>query len=580
MVTRDETSRVVEGSRVRHQLYIDRETGDPYLTVSLRGEELLRDPFLNKGDAFNREERSSLGLRGLLPDHVSTLADQLNRVRVQYDLKTTDMGKNVYLNGLMDRNETLFYRFLADNLAETVPIVYTPTVAQVCSRWSRIYRRQHGLYITPRDRGNIASILHARTVMEPPVIVVTDNERILGIGDQGAGGMGIPIGKLALYTAAAGIHPERCLPVSLDVGTNNTELLADPLYLGYREPRLRGDEYNSLVDEFVDAVREVYPGALLQWEDFANSTSFRHLHTHRDRITSFNDDIQGTAAMVVAGLITSIRHVGGTYADHRIVIAGAGSAGHGITEQIRHAMVDDGIDPADADARIFVLDSKGLVVDGPGVTGMKADLVTDPAVVASWDEVSDPPSLLDVVRNVRPTVLIGVTGQAGLFSQEVVTEMASHVDRPIILPLSNPTSHTEVVPADALAWSDGRAIIATGSPFAPVEWDGVTHLIGQANNAFIFPGMGLGVIAVGARAVTDGMFLAAATALSEQTRDDLVASGQIYPDIDEARAVAVAVANAVAASAIDDGVAAPVEDLEARIAAEVWQPDYLPTRPA
>jgi malate dehydrogenase (oxaloacetate-decarboxylating) len=580
MVVRDTVSLVLEGRRVRHQLYIDRETGEPYLTVSLRGEELLRDPFLNKGDAFPREERFGLGLRGLLPDHVSTLADQLNRVRVQYDLKNTDMGKNVYLNGLMDRNETLFYRFIADNLAETVPIVYTPTVAQVCSRWSRIYRRQHGLYITPRDRGNIASILHARTVMEPPVIVVTDNERILGIGDQGAGGMGIPIGKLALYTAAAGIHPERCLPVSLDVGTSNTELLADPLYLGYREPRLRGDEYNSLVDEFVDAVREVYPGALLQWEDFANSTSFRHLRTHRDRITSFNDDIQGTAAMVVAGLITAIRHLGGSYADHRIVIAGAGSAGHGIAEQIRHAMVDDGSDPREADARIFVLDSKGLVVDGPEVSGMKADLVTDPAVVATWDAVSNPPTLLDVVRNVRPTVLIGVTGQAGIFSQEVITEMAAHIDRPIILPLSNPTSHTEVVPADALTWSDGRAIVATGSPFAPVEWKGSLHLIGQANNAFIFPGMGLGVIAVGARAVTDGMFLAAATALSERTRDDLVASGQIYPDIEEARTVAVAVANAVASCAIDEGVAAPVEDLEARIAGEMWQPDYLPIRPA
>jgi malate dehydrogenase (oxaloacetate-decarboxylating) len=561
---------------VTHHLHIDPDTGVSRMEITLSGEDLLRDPFLNKGDAFPRDERDALGLRGLLPDHVSSIREQLNRVRVQYDLKTTDMGKNVYLNGLMDRNETLFYRFISDNLAETVPIVYTPTVAQVCSRWSRIYRRQHGLYITPRDRGRIASILRARSVMEPPVIVVTDNERILGIGDQGAGGMGIPIGKLALYTAAAGIHPERCLPVSLDVGTNNAELLADPLYLGYREPRLRGEDYNSLVDEFVDAVREVYPGALLQWEDFANSTSFRHLSTHRDRIASFNDDIQGTAAMVVAGLITSIRHLGGKYADHRIVIAGAGSAGHGIAEQIRHAMVDDGCDPDEVDTRIFVLDSRGLVVAGPGIKGIKADLATDASIVASWDGVDEPPSLLDVVRNVHPTVLVGVTGQAGLFSKDVVMEMSARVERPIILPLSNPTSHTEVIPAAAIQWSDGRAIVATGSPFPPVEYGGRQHFIGQANNAFIFPGMGLGVIAVGASAVTDGMFLAAATALADETRDELVRAGQIYPDIVEARTVAVAVATAVASRAIDEGVAEPVDDLEAVVTDAMWTPEYVP----
>jgi malate dehydrogenase (oxaloacetate-decarboxylating) len=568
------------GLTVAHHMGTDPDSGADRMGVTLRGEDLLRDPFLNKGDAFPREERDALGLRGLLPDHVSSLREQLNRVRVQYDLKTTDMGKNVYLNGLMDRNETLFYRFISDNLAETVPIVYTPTVAQVCSRWSRIYRRQHGLYITPRDRGNIASILRARSVMEPPVIVVTDNERILGIGDQGAGGMGIPIGKLALYTAAAGIHPERCLPVSLDVGTNNAELLADPLYLGYREPRLRGAEYDSLVDEFVDAVRDVYPGALLQWEDFANSTSFRHLYTHRDRIASFNDDIQGTAAMVVAGLITSIRHLGGKYADHRIVIAGAGSAGHGIAEQIRHAMVADGCDPDEVDTRIFVLDSRGLVVAGPGLKGLKADLATDPAIVAGWDGVETPPTLFDVVRNVHPTVLVGVTGQAGLFSEDVVTEMASHVERPIILPLSNPTSHTEVIPAAAMQWSDGRAIVATGSPFPPVEYAGRQHFIGQANNAFIFPGMGLGVIAVSARAVTDGMFLAAATALSHETRDELVRAGQIYPDVIEARTVAVAVANAVASTAIAEGVADAVDDLARVIDAAMWKPEYVPYDPA
>lgn len=564
--------------RMSHVVGTDASTGEPFVEVFVQGEDVLRDPFLNKGDAFPRDERDRFGLRGLLPDHVSTMTDQLNRVRVQYDLKTTDMGKNVYLNGLMDRNETLFYRFISENLAETVPIVYTPTVAQVCSRWSRIYRRQRGLYITPRDRGSIASILRARTVMEPPVIVVTDNERILGIGDQGAGGMGIPIGKLALYTAAAGIHPERCLPVSLDVGTNNVELLADPLYLGYRAPRLRGEEYDTLVDEFVDAVRTVYPGALLQWEDFANTTSFRHLATHRDRIASFNDDIQGTAAMVVAGLTTVIRELGGGYADHRIVIAGAGSAGHGIAEQITHAMEVDGCEPDQAARSIFALDSRGLVVAGPGTTGMKADFATSPELVGEWGVAGETPTLLEVVDNVQPTVLVGVTGQAGLFTEDVVRTMASHVERPLILPLSNPTSHTEVTPQDAMAWTDGRAIVATGSPFSAVEYEGELRLFGQANNAFIFPGMGLGVIASRARLVTDDMFLAASIALSRETREDLVARGQIYPDIDQAKAVAVEVATAVARAAIAEGVADPVDDVDALIASEMWHPSYLPYR--
>jgi malate dehydrogenase (oxaloacetate-decarboxylating) len=556
------------------------EGGNPYLAVKARGEDVLRDPFLNKGDAFTRAEREELGLLGLLPDHVATVDEQLGRVQVQYDAKTTDMGKNVYLNALMDRNETLFYHYLRDHLAETIPIVYTPTVAQACSHWSRIYRRQHGIYITPRDRGRIAGILGSLRVMDPPVIVVTDNERILGIGDQGAGGMGIPIGKLSLYTAAAGIHPERCIPVSLDVGTNNAGLLDDPLYIGYRAPRLRGDEYDELVDEFVDAVNEVFPGALLQWEDFANTTSFRHLNVHRRRIASFNDDIQGTAAMVVGGLIAAFRGHGMIDVEHRIVIAGAGSAGHGIAEQIQFAMVADGTDPEVAKSSIFTLDSRGLVVAGPHVRSFKADLATDPSVVAGWDDVEYPPSLLDVVRNVRPTVLIGVTGQAGLFTKDVITEMAKHTERPIILPLSNPTSHTEVIPAAALEWTEGRAIVATGSPFKPVEIDGVVHRIGQANNVYIFPGMGLGVLAVRAREVTNGMFLAAAVALAEMTRPELVAQGQIYPDIEEVREVAKAVALAVAKRAIKEGVADQVDDIEAAIEAEMWQPVYLPMVPA
>ena len=561
------------------EVRMDQNTGAPYIAVDRRGEDVLRDAFLNKGLAFTRSERDALGLRGLLPNQVSSIEDQLERVRDQYDLKTSDMGKNVYLNGLMDRNETLFYRFVIEHLDETIPIVYTPTVALACSHWSKIYRRQRGIYITPHDRGRIAQILRARPAMVPPVIVVTDNERILGIGDQGAGGMGIPIGKLALYTAAAGIHPERCIPVSIDVGTNNAELLDDPLYVGYRAPRLRGAEYEDLVDEFVDAVSVVYPGALLQWEDFANTTSFRHLLTHREAIASFNDDIQGTAAMVVAGLITAFRHLGVVGRDQRIVIVGAGSAGHGIAEQIEFAMVADGTDTEEAHRAIYTLDSRGLVVQGASVPPLKATYATDPAEVATWDGVASPPSLLDVVRNVKPTVLIGVTGRAGLFTEEVVREMAAHVDRPIILPLSNPTSHTEVIPSAAIAWTDGRAIVATGSPFQPVTHGGVRHVIGQANNVYIFPGMGLGVLAVRARTITDGMFLNAAKALAEHTPPSVVANGQMYPDIADVRAVAVSVARAVAKRAIAEGVADPVDDVDAVIAAEQWFPGYVPMRP-
>jgi malate dehydrogenase (oxaloacetate-decarboxylating) len=564
---------------MKFRSFVDSQTSEPYLSIDITGEDVLSDAFLNKGDAFTREEREDLKLIGLLPDHVSSIEEQLGRVRYQYGLKTSEIGKNIYLNGLMDRNETLFYRFILDNLTETVPIIYTPTIAAACSHWSRIYRRAHGLYITPRDRGRIASILRGRPVMEPPVIVVTDNERILGIGDQGAGGMGIPIGKLALYTAAAGIHPSRTIPISLDVGTNNAELLDDPLYIGYREPRLRGQEYDDLIDEFVRAVNEVYPGALLQWEDFANITSFGNLAKHRKEIASFNDDIQGTAAMVVAGIITASNGHPLNETDHRIVISGAGSAGHGIANQIAFAMVDSGINPQSAWDRIFVLDSRGLILsDRRGLSGMKKDLATDPEDIADWDHHEERPTLVDVVRNVEPSVLIGVSGMPGLFTKEVIQQMASTCARPIIMPLSNPTSHTEVTPANALKWTNGTAIVATGSPFVPVTYDGEIHPIGQANNVFIFPGMGLGILAVRAREVTDGMFLAAARALSVATPPELAELGQVYPDIEAVRDVSHSVALAVAAQAIEEGVADAVDDLEAAIEREMWYPEYIKAR--
>jgi malic enzyme len=560
---------------------VDHETGGSYLPVSKRGDAILHDPFLNKGEAFTRDERRAFGLRGLLPDHVASIEEQLRRVRVQFDLKNTELGKNIYLNGLMDRNETLFYRFIMENLEETVPVIYTPTVASACSHWSRIYRTAHGIYITPRDRGRVAEVLLARPVEQPPVIVVTDNERILGIGDQGAGGMGIPIGKLALYTAAAGIHPARCIPVSIDVGTNNAELLEDPLYIGYRESRLRGDEYSDLIDEFVQAVKEVFPGALLQWEDFANLNSFHNLDTYRKALPSFNDDIQGTAAMVVGGLIAATRRIGGKLTEHRVVIAGSGSAGFGIREQIAHAMEADGLDLDEARNQILVLDSRGLVVDDrPYLTDVKRRLAVSRDAVGDWEDVDDPPSLLDVVGNFQPTVLIGVSGIAGLFTEAVVREVGSHTERPIVMPLSNPTSHAEATPANVLRWTEGRAIVATGSPFSPVEYDGVVHRIGQANNVFVFPGMGLGVITVRAREVTNRMFLAAAHALAAFTTPELLEAGQIFPDISDVRAVSRSVAIAVASEAIAEGLAEPVDDLEAAIDAEMWEPAYIPFKPA
>ena len=560
---------------------VDPETGEDYLTVSLRGEALLKSAVINKGTAFTREERDALGLHGLLPHHVSPIEEQLLRVRDQFDQKSSDIQKNIYLNGLQDRNETLFYRFILEHLEDIVPIIYTPTVAQACAHWGRIFRRARGIYITPRERGRMAEALAGRPTAARPVIVVTDNERILGIGDQGAGGMGIPIGKLALYGAAAGIHPARLVPISLDVGTNNLALRDDPMYLGYRERRIAGSEYEEFIGEFVDAVKDVHPDALVQWEDFANRTSFTNLETYRKDILSFNDDIQGTAAMAVAGLLAATRSVGGRMREHRVVIVGAGSAGIGIRQLIALAMAEDGASQVDIDSQLFTLDSRGLLVDGrPGLTLGKQQVAVPTSVITDWRIRDHPIDLEDVVRNARASVLIGVSGVAGIFTQEIVGRVARYTDRPIIMPLSNPTSDTEVTPADALSWTGGRAIVATGSPFPPVFQAGHHHYIGQANNVFVFLGIGLGALAVRADTVTDGMLLAAAHALSGVVDDDLLSRSQIFPSMTSVQDVCVAVARAVAGTAIEEGVAAPVADLEAAIEADRWHPRYVPYRPA
>ncbi len=562
-----------------YQLQIDPGTGESHLRVSLRGTGLLNHSLLNKGSAFTDSERGAFGLRGLLPATVSTIREQLDRVRTQYDFKLDDLQKSIYLSGLQNRNETLFYRFLIENLEEIVPIVYTPTVAEACQHWSRIHRHDRGIYVTLEDRGRIPEVLRSRKVQDPAVIVVTDNERILGIGDQGAGGMGIPIGKLALYTAGAGIHPASCVPISLDVGTNNELLLEDPLYFGVRQPRLRGDEYWSLVGEFVAAVKEVFPGGLLQWEDFGNITSFRNLDSYRDEVTSFNDDIQGTAAMVVGGLLAAMRGLSSQLTQQRIVMAGAGSGGVGIARMLVAAMVSEGIAEAEARSRLWLTDSKGLLTTTrQDLAVHKLEFAVEAERLQGWGTTA--PTLADVVRNVRPDVLIGVSGQKGLFTKELIREQADTVERPIILALSNPTTHTEVVPADALDWSDGRTIVATGSPFPPVERHGLTHRIGQGNNMFVFPGVGLGTVAVGASRVSDDMFLAAARALADCVTDELVETGCLFPDIADVGTVSQKVARAVAQQAIDEGLADPVEDLNSALEAKTWTPQYLPYQPA
>ncbi len=566
---------------MRFRPAIDPATGETYLPVTARGRRLLAEPLLNKGTAFTRQEREAFGLRGLLPHYVGTLEEQVERVRTQWDAKPTPLEKHIFLAGLLNRNETLFHRFVLENLQEAVPVVYTPTVGEACQHWSRMFRHARGTYVTPADRGQIAEVLHTRGIDEAAVVVVTDNERILGLGDQGCGGMGIPIGKLALYIAGAGIHPALCVPVSLDVGTNNEELLKDPLYLGWPEPRLRGELYWSLLDEFVHAVKEVYPGALLQWEDFANVTSFRLMDTYRDQVLSFNDDIEGTAAMVVGGLMAAMRSIGSGLGGQVYAIYGGGSAGTGMYRQLVTEMIQEGLSAEEAAGRIYVIDQQGLLVeDDPTLDERMRTLATRRKVVAAWHVVGDRITLQHVIEHARPTVLIGVCARPNQFTEPAIRAMASYCERPIVMPMSNPTANAEAVPADVIAWSSGRALVATGSPFGDVIYEGRRHRIGQANNAFIFPGVGLGAIAVKARKVSGGMFSASARALADMVNDQMLAEGSLYPPMSEARNVSVRVAVAVAEQAIAEGLADPVADVEAAVAAAMWYPEYLPYRPA
>jgi len=553
--------------------------------IDVAGSELLNRRLLTKDLAFPLEERGAFGLHGLLPDRILSIEEQLDLEHEHLQRKPDALERYIGLAALQDRNATLFYRLLAEHMEEYLPIVYTPTVGRACQEFSHIVRRTRGIWLTPADRDRIPEVLSAAPYEDVRLIVVTDNERILGLGDLGAGGMAIPIGKLALYTAACGIHPVVTLPVSLDVGTDNAALLDDPLYLGYRAPRLRGAAYDAFVEAFVVGARQVWPNCLIQFEDFKQHNALRLLARYRRRVPCFNDDIQGTAAVVLGGVIAGLRHLEASWQDQRVVLAGAGAAGTGIARLLRRALVGAGMSEAEAGLAVVLVDSEGLVHDErPHLDEDKRDVAYPSALVpelglavAEHGRLAQP-LLLDVVRALRPTILIGTTAHAGTFSEPVIRAMAAATDRPIILPLSNPTSNTEALPVDVMAWTEGRALVATGSPFPPVEIDGRLREVGQANNVFIFPGVGLGAIASETSEVTDEMFLAAAQTVAEFVTPERLAAGALYPSVTSLRTVSREIAIRVAAEAIRAGLSPlPDEtDVAALIDGAMWWPAYAP----
>ena len=559
----------------------DKDTSEEFTAVNTKGRSVLLNSFTNKGTAFTHQERDALKLHGLEPSAISTMEQQLDRTYRAFEAKSTNLEKYIYLTSLHDRNETLFFRLVHEHIDEMMPIVYTPVVGEACQEFSHIYRQARGLYITYDQRDNIERILE-NAPFPPAIIVATDGERILGLGDQGSGGMGIPIGKLSLYTLCAGIPPYRTLPIMLDVGTDNQERLADPLYLGLRHRRIRGEEYQEFIDRFVAAVQRVFPHVLLQWEDLLKENAIKQLNRFRDRLCSFNDDIQGTAAVVLSGVVAALRITGQPLADQRILFAGAGASATGISQLLVDAMQQEGVSPEEGLKHIWLVDSRGLVTNArEGLEEYKGRFARDRNEVGGFTcEDHSRITLEEAVRNVKPTILIGTSGTPGVFNETIVRLMAKENHRPVIFPLSNPTSKSECTAEDAIRWSEGRAIVATGSPFPPVEYNGRRLRIGQGNNAFVFPGIGLGVWLARATRVTDGMFREAAQALAAQVTEADLQENSVYPELTRIRECSHGVACAVIKQAAREGLADPdiLLDLEEKVSKAMWFPEYRPVR--
>jgi malate dehydrogenase (oxaloacetate-decarboxylating) len=543
-----------------------------------RGMDLLDTPLLNKGTAFTEEERRLFGLLGLLPPHVETLEEQVVRAYEAYQRKDDDLERHIYLRALQDTNEVLFYRLLLDHIEEMTPIVYTPTVALACQQFSHIYRRPRGLFVSYPRRDSITTLLRNRPNPNVDVIVVTDGERILGIGDQGAGGLGIPIGKLSLYTLIGGIRPERTLPIVLDVGTNNQERLNDPEYLGWRHARITGQDYFDFIDQFVLAVKQEFPDTCLQWEDFANSHARPILERYRDELVTFNDDIQGTAAIALGAILGAIKVTGKSLRDQQIVMLGAGSAAIGVADGLRAAMKEEGLSEQEARSRFWLLNSKGLLHSGRKDLSPEQTVYAQPdSRISGWPRISNGRiGLADVIGKIDATILIGLSTVGGAFSEPIVREMARKIERPVIFPLSNPTANSEATAEDLIRWTDGRALLATGSPFAPVDYGGRKIPIAQCNNVYIFPAVGLGVVASSARRVTDSMMLAAARALATNSPALKDSSASLLPPLTDLRRVAAEIALAVGTQAQKDNVAAKLaeDELRQRVTAAQWTPNY------